>query len=196
MTLYPLHAPSCSHLIAPAQCRMWNGRLIYRRSAFRITVSPSWWCLATATDRFRPNPRKSIRTDAASIHRFNDTALFGSMIASMAIWFVVLIIRVLTLDRRRVIYTPAGRHWIFDRTLSRARDVKSSSGSIATFVTHQKSRRATPDTAEAVLVFDWNDVPIRLSVYTSRGTLFTTRRRTRPALRASKHPFPQTQASP
>lgn len=40
---------------------------------------------------------------------------------------------------------------------------------------HREPRRATPDTAEAVLVFDWNEVPVRVSVYEHNAERYSRR---------------------
>jgi len=62
---------------------------------------------------------------------------------------------------------------------------------------HREPRRASPDTAEAVLVFDWNDVPVRLSIYEHHAERYSRRNgeRTRlPGVEALLKP--QTQATP
>lgn len=62
---------------------------------------------------------------------------------------------------------------------------------------HREPRRAAPDAAEAVLVFDWDEVPIRVSIYehhAERHSRRSTERTRLPGVEALLQP--QSQATP
>ncbi len=49
---------------------------------------------------------------------------------------------------------------------------------------HREPRRPAPMQAEAALIFDWDDVPVRLSIYSSQGERSNSRRGERANLQA------------